>query len=449
MELWTRNGLQWTRADVIFFAACFGLMLLHPLLNGFPLLFPDSWAYCAECPDGTRSPVLGCATRPLVAAAGIWGYVVFQCAAVAWVFTLLTGAVFQRRDAAAVLAAIVVSGAGIFAGWVLADVWTLAGLICLFAVSSGCASPPTLLLLAFALATHFGNFPVYAATAFGFLPFVRERLKFTLRVVVCTLAALSLAAASNLLGGRLKLTSGNGPSFLAARMLHDFPGLIEDVCRERPDFGLCRHKAEVLHWSQADPGSFIWIFIDQLGYDSAEFSRLSGELVLYSLSKYPGYYPRHLAAAVRNTLELLSVYELSDGHTPYAAEPYVFETMQPHFPGQGDRYRESLQGDGRLQALLKAVEVPLTALVWVSTLAGFAYAVARRRSLGDDPLARFAVFALVAVLANAFFMSTISGVFGRYHARLGFLLLFPGIALAARGLHALARRAIRRFSLHP
>jgi hypothetical protein len=443
MELWTRNGLQWTRGDVIFFAACFGLLLLHPLLNGFPLLFPDSWAYCAECPDGTRSPVLGCATRPLVKVAGIWGYVVFQCTAVAWVFTFLSGAMFQRRDAVAVLAAIVLSGAGIFAGWVLADVWTLAGLICLFAVSAGRAAPSMLLLLSFALATHFGNFPVFSATALGFLPFVRERLTFALRVVVCFLAALSLVVASNLVGGRLALTSGNGPSFLAARMLHDIPELIEDVCRDTPDFGLCRHKAEVLHWSQADPGSFIWIFIDQLGFEAEEFSRLSGELVRYSLSKFPGYYPRHLEAAVRNTFGLLAFYELSDGHTPYAVDPYVFETMQPHFPGQGDRYRESRQGDGRLQALLEAAEMPLTALLWLSTVAGAIYAAARRRALGDDPLPRFAVFALVAVLANAFFMSTISGVFGRYHARLGFLLIFPGVALAARGLRALAQGGLR------
>ncbi len=440
MELWNRNGLQWTRGDLVFFAACFGLLLLHPLLNGYPLLFPDSWAYCAECPDSTRSPVLGCATRPLVAAAGIWGYVVFQCAAVAWAFTFLSGAVFQRHHPVAVMASVLISGAGIFAGWILADAWTLAGLIGLFAVSAGYAVPSILLLLSFACATHFGNFPVYAATAVVFLPFVRERLKFALRVAACILAALAFVAASNLVGGALKFTAGNGPSFLAARVLHDFPELIEDMCRERPGFGLCRHQAEVLHWSQADPGSFIWIFTDQLGYDAADLSRLSGELVLYSLSKFPGYYPGHIAAAVRNTFGLLSFYEISDGHTPYAVEPYVFNTMQPHFPGEGVRYRESRQGDGRLQALLRAVETPLTALFWLSTLAGCAYAAVRRRSFVDDPLARFAIFALVAVLANAFFMSNISGVFGRYHTRLGFLLIFPGVALAARGLSALARK---------
>jgi hypothetical protein len=121
-------------------------------------------------------------------------------------------------------------------------------------------------------------------------------------------------------------------------------------------------------------------------------------------------------------------------------EPYVFDTMQPHFPGEGDRYRESPQGDGRLQALLKSVEIPLTALFWAATVAGCAYAAARRRSRRDDVLARFVIFALIAVLANAFFMSNISGVFGRYHTRLGFLLIYPGVALAARGLSSLARK---------
>jgi hypothetical protein len=440
MNLWTRNGLQWTRGDGLFFAGCFGLLLLHPLLNGYPLLFGDSWAYCCQCPDSTRSPVLGCATRPLVAAFGNWGYAVFQCAAVAWVFTFLSGAVFQRRHPVAVMASVLISGAGIFAGWILADIWTLVGLLGLFALSAGYAVPSILLLLAFACATHFGNFPIYAATAFVFLPFVRQRAKFALRVTVCILAALAFVAASNLIDGRLKLTSGNGAGFLASRVLHDFPELIEELCRDDPGFGLCRHKAEVRHWSQADPGSFMWIFSEELGYGAAEFNRLSRELIVYSFSKFPGDYFRHAAAAARNTFALVSFYAISDGHTPYAQDPYVFDSMQRCFPEERERYLQSWQGNGRLQALLTPLEMPLTVLFWISTIAACVYVAFRRGAHGDDVLARFVIFALIAVLANAFFMSNISGVFGRYHTRLGFLLIYPGVALAARGLSALARK---------
>jgi hypothetical protein len=54
---------------------------------------------------------------------------------------------------------------------------------------------------------------------------------------------------------------------------------------------------------------------------------------------------------------------------------------------------------------------------------------ARRR---DDPLIQLALFALTAFAANAFFMSSLSGVFGRYQARIAFLVIFPGFALIAR-----------------
>ena len=107
---------EWARGEWLFFAGCFGLLLLHPLLNGYPFLFGDSWAYCCECPDSTRSPVLGCALRPVVSLVGVWGYVLVQCAAAAYAFTVLAGPVFGRRHRVALVAAIVVSGAGIFAG---------------------------------------------------------------------------------------------------------------------------------------------------------------------------------------------------------------------------------------------------------------------------------------------------------------------------------------------
>ncbi|MCK7505934.1 MAG: hypothetical protein MZV70_18925 [Desulfobacterales bacterium] len=34
-------------------------------VNGFPFLFPDFWGYSGACPDEMRSPVLGCAMRPV------------------------------------------------------------------------------------------------------------------------------------------------------------------------------------------------------------------------------------------------------------------------------------------------------------------------------------------------------------------------------------------------
>jgi hypothetical protein len=131
MGLWDRHRWGWKKTEWFSFVLIFGLLLLHPVLNGYPFLFGDSWAYCCKCPDATRSPVLGCLLRPAVLAAGNWGYVVIQCAAAAFAFAFLSGIVLKRNHPYALVVSLLVSGAGIFAGWILADIWTLIGLICL------------------------------------------------------------------------------------------------------------------------------------------------------------------------------------------------------------------------------------------------------------------------------------------------------------------------------
>jgi len=67
-------------------------------------------------------------------------------------------------------------------------------------------------------------------------------------------------------------------------------------------------------------------------------------------------------------------------------------------------------------------------LVWLSTALCLAAVVARRQGLGADPLVLLALFALVALAVNALVMSSLSGVFGRYQARLEFLLFLPAAA---------------------
>jgi hypothetical protein len=63
-------------------------------------------------------------------------------------------------------------------GWILADIWTLIGLICLFAISAGYAFPAIALLLSLSCSTHFGNFPTVSAAALMVLPLVRDKAKF-------------------------------------------------------------------------------------------------------------------------------------------------------------------------------------------------------------------------------------------------------------------------------
>ena len=376
--------------------------------------------------------------RPVVLAAGTWGYVVAQCAAAAFAFTFLSSIVLKRNHSWTIAVTLLISGTGIFAGWILADIWTLIGLVCLFAISIGYAFPAIALLLSISCSTHFGNFPTYTTVALMMLPLVREKAKFAIRTSLCLIVALCLIAAANVLGGGiLKFSSGNGLIYLASRMIHDMPELLDGICREDPKFELCKRKEDIRQWSEKDPGSLIWLIAENLGLSWPHFNDISRRIIVYSISQFPGYYLKHLTVSSRNMIQLLSFYELSDGHVPYWQDPYVFDSMNTFRPEDKSEYLQSWQADGRLQSSLKRVELPLTVLFWISAVASLAAAIACRQARYEDPLIQLALFALLAVVVNAFFMSNLSGIFSRYHTRIGFLLIFPGTALIARWLSLL------------
>jgi hypothetical protein len=428
------NGqrLRWGKPEWVLSAVIFGLLLLHPLLNGYPFLFPDSWGYFGACPDEMRSPVLGCAMRPAVLLGGPWGYVVVQCAATACALAFLSGIVLERRRTLSLCVALLISGVGIFAGWILADAWSLIGFICLFALATGHSSPGIAILFTFACATHFGNFPVYATTAFLFLPWVKAKARFAAKTGLCLLGAVALVMAFNLFGGLIRFSSDNGYVFLASRILHDMPEVIEGKCQDDPGFALCAHKEEVLEWSRAAHQSLSWQAVEKLKLGWEEFNRLSRQIVFYSVAEFPRFFIPHVRSLARNTYALASFYELSDGLEAFAKGCNAVDDLQECFPDDVARYCKTWQASGALQGFLKKMDRPLTALFWCCTFVCMACVVLLRQRRGDAALLKFARFSLVAVCVNAFFMSNLSGVYGRYHTRIGFLVIFCGIALASR-----------------
>jgi hypothetical protein len=321
-------------------------------VNGFPFLFPDFWGYSGACPDEMRSPVLGCAMQPFTRFGGNWAYVVVQCAATAFALVLLWSRALKRQHTGALCAAALASGVGLYSGWVMADAWTLIGLIGLFVVASGNFHPLAALLLAFACGTHFGNFPVFGTAALAMLPFVRERARYALRTVGCFLAAVALVVAMNLIGGQIKFGSGNGSVFIASRVLHDMPELLELKCRQDPDFTLCQRKGEVIAWSAENHQSFTWSGFYNLGLDWPQYNRVCRELVLFSLRDDPRRLFEHAAAALRNTWRLLIFPELSNGFEPFGPDSFVAGDLRIAFPDELEAYLSSRQANGDLEDLL-------------------------------------------------------------------------------------------------
>jgi hypothetical protein len=414
------------------FSLVFGLLLLPALLNGFPFLFPDSWGYSGACPDELRSPVIGCAMQPFTRAGGNWAYAVVQTAATAAAMTLLWSRVLGRRGLGSLLAAVILSGAGLFAGWVMADVWTLVGLICLFATAAGHFHPVVAGALAFACGSHFGNFPIFGATALAILPVVRARARYALRVALSLAAAVLLVLSANLIGGAVKFGSGNGSVFLASRILHDMPEVLALKCRSDPGFALCRRKDEVLAWSAGNHQSFTWAGYYQLGLDWPAYNSLCRELVLFSLRDLPRSIYEHAAAVLRNTGRLLLFPELSNGFETFGSDSFVAGDLRIAFPEDLAPYLRSRQASGALEPLLKKLDAPFAALVLLAIFGSLLCVIRHRRRLREDTVLQLALFALIAVLANAFFMSNLSGVFGRYQARIAFLPVVSALTLAAR-----------------
>jgi hypothetical protein len=246
--------------------------------------------------------------------------------------------------------------------------------------------------------------------------------------------AAALVVAANLIGGSIKFGSGNGSVFLASRILHDMPEVLERKCRRDPDFQMCRRKDEVLAWSAENHQSFTWKGFYNLGLDWPEFNRICRELVLFSLGNAPRSFYDHTSAAVRNAARLLLYPELSNGFETFGADSFVAEDLRIAFPADVAPYLRSRQARGDLEPFLKKLDLPFAAMVWLSTLACLASVVCGWQSRREDVLVQLAYFALVAAVANAVFMSNLSGVFGRYQARIEFLPIGAALALIGRRL---------------
>jgi hypothetical protein len=251
---------------------------------------------------------------------------------------------------------------------------------------------------------------------------------------------VALVMAFNLFGGVIRFSSNNGYVFLASRILHDMPEVIEGKCQEDPGFALCERKAEVLEWSRTAHQAFSWQAVYKLNLGWEESNRLSRQIVFYSVAEFPRFFINHLRALARNTYALVSFYELSDGLDAFSEGCNAVDDLQACFPDDVGRYFKTWQASGALQGFLKKMERPLTALFWCCTLVCMASVVLLRQRRRDDALLQLARFGLVAVCVSAFFMSNLSGVYGRYHTRIGFLVIFPGMALAFRWAQDLIER---------
>jgi hypothetical protein len=442
MQYLAQNQFRWEKTEWVSFLTTFCILILYPLMNGYPILFADSWDYASgQCLSGLRSPVLACSMRPFIVFGGVWGYVVVQTAVTAFILVFLSGSILKQEYSNIYLISLLIASVGLFTGYLMADIWTLIGFICIFSISIGYSYFSIAIILALSYSVHHGNFPIFTTTAFFFLPFVRQKVKFSVIIVSSILGGILFILIANLLsaGSQLKIGTEVGSFTMpSSRILHDIPMVIEKKCKDDPGFKMCEIKEDILAWSgKGNPQKITWQGKKKLNIGWKELNNLSKEVFFYSLK---GFFTKHISALVKNIYKLLFIYKISDGFYFYQHDDWPVKKLKLLFPEDVDKYEKSWQISGKLTHGLEKLEKPLSYIFRISMIVCLASIGFYRRNFREDVIVKFALFAVIAVIVNAFFMANLSGVYYRYHTRIGFLILFPAFIFIFRMIGRLNSR---------
>jgi hypothetical protein len=440
MSDWIHSPQYWKRTDWTAAAFIFSLLILYPVMNGYPFIYPDSWSYASGLwKADMRSPTLGFAMRPVIFIAGMWGFVVVQTAVTTISLIFLSKYVFGETRKYVIILSIILAGVGFFSGYLMADIWTGMGLIALFSILTGYVSPAIAIFLVFSLSTHYGNFPIFAFTAMLFWLIIKCSRRTLIIVMLCILGSMTLIVSANFTVGAHRFSSDVSYSFIASRILYDIPETIEQKCQDDPSFRLCNFKSDIfaVKREQQQPSDLIWHMWRRDDISRKEFEHLAKELVIYSLPRFP---LKHVLSAIKNTFLQLSYFSMADGFPSVGDKTYVIKKFKEHFPDDYTAYKKSWQAHENVYKVLKRLETPLSILYWIAMLVCVFSVTIGWKSLHDNLKLQLALFALIAVVINAFFMSNLSGVLGRFQARIVFLPMFASLGIVSRWIVSVKTR---------
>ncbi len=411
-----------------------GVMLIWPaFLNGYPLLFSDSGAFLAQ----TVVPLM-IWDKPWIYGpfawlfhqhVSLWGVVLAQGVIVShllWLLARALGRAGPGRHLALCAALALLTTLPWSAAMVMPDI--LAPVAVLAAVllgwGWGALGPGErtwlILLGSVATASHLSHLPVMLALLLPAL-LLRLRWERCLAMLAPLLGAVLLLLATNLVGhGRLAL-SPYGSSFLLARLVADGPAArtIQARCPEAGWY-LCDvadrlpRDAEAFLWAPDSPvnrtpeGIPIFLGGMLLAPEASDIiaETLRREPIAVLQAGLANGWRQLLTAGIGDTLD--------NRHLAVAVRPRLAQGFPPSEVAGFDAARQ--QGPGLAEAgralawlhpLVLLLSLPLLAWGWVA---------------GDARLRGVLLALVVAVLANALATGGLSGVHGRYQARIAWLL---------------------------
>lgn len=425
------------------------LLLLPALINGYPLVYPDTGAYLRQAielhgaPD--RPPYYSLLIFPMHLMLSLWPVIAMQSLAIATALRVMVQLTIPGARGLHYLIVTAVLTAFTSVGWhadqIMPDAFTGLLTIVVFVIAWGWdlarLARVALVFAACGITTlHYTHLPL-AIGLFAVAALVRlaqgAGWREVRRVAVIG-AAVSAVGSAAFVAYSLALVhrpvlSPNGNIFLAARVLADGPGRVW-LAASCPDSGnaFCKYRDRIPANSDAflwDPTSPLRDVLRDVGPEQTR--RAAAQIVVGAITIRPG---AQLAAAIANFASQFVHFGTLDTECPeHCGETEaVNQTIKHHFPREYQQFRHSLQMTGRLP--VRAIRRMHSAVVIVALITVLVLLVVAMRHR-DRLTAGFVLLVAATLGLNAILCGVLSGPLDRYQSRVVWLV--PLGALLAVG----------------
>lgn len=420
------------RVFVVSFAACLSVALI----NGYPLLFPDSYSYLGFDPwSGVYSPrsiTLGFFARTFYPIFGVWSVILIQATVVSYLMSLFSAQYLAGGRTLELSALIVFSQLPFFVSFAMADVWFVIFVLAFLFLIKTFRWPP-LLILAFAITVHGSHLYIFITSAILALLIFKGKF----HILKITIAAILLASIFTTFVNGLMGYDKNSKitwSFLGSKILTQIPDAIDYKCADDPSFLMCLHRENIQkgilnRYIDNDPAGFLWD--DQSFFaivDKSELTTASRELFIYTLLNLPEAFTK---ATISDFLMLF----ISECGIDFRALNEAESGITPDIPGapllpneliaNNAEYERTLQAAGiwgqesQGGLMLKIFRLTTYVLCAIGLLLSFFLRLQEAIKVG--------LFCILVFLANDLLFAAVSGPYPRFHNRGLFLLVIPAL----------------------
>jgi hypothetical protein len=436
--------------EILLALATLTLLIWPALVNGYPLLYPDTLDYL-----GTGHAALFAlihqhypafsAVRSAVYAAGIylfhwnrtlWPILALNAAAVVFPMYLVTRSLVKRdawRKTLAILATLsILTGLSWYTSFLMPDIFgaPLYLAIYLFAFARETLRPAeqiALVALAVFGATAHSSHLLLAMClcAMLWLLWLMSRVRrsstiMCMRSLGVTTAVIMGAIFLQLgvnqhLYGHASLT-GVSPPYLEARILADGTGAryLQEHCAEHPQWVLCHHLDNL----PADADSFLWSETGIWSSSPAEQAQLRREEMPLILATFRTYPRQQVAVSLNSFWGQLASFELDD----FDNNAYMQAYLNAEIPNARVTYDRSLQARSAMPESFFTIVQEITVLASLLLIAIDLRCILRSSGVLRNRLLALTGVILFVVVANAFVSGVLSVVDSRYQARIVWLV---------------------------